>query len=310
MAAEVESMFYEREKPWHGLGTEVAEALSSEEAIIEAGLNWSVLQESVFTAMGEKIPGYKVNIRDTDNKVLGVVTSKYKIVQNREAFSFTDKLLGKGVRYETAGSLMGGRKIWLLAKLPEKYKIFDDEVVTYLVFSNAHDGSSAVKVAVTPIRVVCNNTLNLALRTAKRSWSMIHTGSIYDKIHEAESTLFMTSTYMDSLNKEAEKLYDIKIDDAKVKIFINMLLPIKYGASKMQTDNILKLRNDLFLRYQYAPDLQGIGKNGYRFVNAVSDYVNHEKPLRFTKSYNENLFIRTMNGNTLVDKAYQFVLAA
>ncbi len=111
MAAEVESMFYEREKPWHGLGTEVAEALSSEEAIIEAGLNWSVLQESVFTAMGEKIPGYKVNIRDTDNKVLGVVTSKYKIVQNREAFSFTDKLLGKGVRYETAGSLMGGRKI-------------------------------------------------------------------------------------------------------------------------------------------------------------------------------------------------------
>lgn len=104
MAANVETMFYTREKPWHGLGIRVTEAPSSEEALRLAGLDWQVKQEPVYTDTGEAIPGYKANIRDRDRRVLGVVTDRYKIIQNQEAFAFTDALLGKGVRYETAGS--------------------------------------------------------------------------------------------------------------------------------------------------------------------------------------------------------------
>ena len=92
MAANVETMFYTREKPWHGLGTMVAEAPNSKDALRLAGLE-------------ELIQGYKANVRDTDRKVLGVVTDRYKVIQNEEAFAFTDTLLGEGVRYETAGSL-------------------------------------------------------------------------------------------------------------------------------------------------------------------------------------------------------------
>ena len=117
----------------------------------------------------ELIQGYKANVRDSDRKILGVVTDRYKVIQNQEAFAFTDALLGEGVRYETAGSLQEGRRVWLLARLPREYIIAGERISPYMVFSNTHDGSGAVKTALTPIRVVCNNTLNLALRTAKRS---------------------------------------------------------------------------------------------------------------------------------------------
>lgn len=94
MPAEVETMFYARETPWHGLGTRVEGAVSSEEALDAAGLNWDVVQEKLYTEDGYCVPGFYANVRDSDNKVLGVVTNRYKIVQNREAFAFTDGLLG------------------------------------------------------------------------------------------------------------------------------------------------------------------------------------------------------------------------
>lgn len=134
-------MFYVRETPWHGLGTRVNEALNSKEALIAAGLNWNVVQEPIYTEIEELVEGYKANIRDVDRKVLGVVTDRYKIVQNQEAFAFTDELLGEGVRYETAGSLQGGRRVWLLAHLPQEYIISGERISPYLVFFNSHDGT-------------------------------------------------------------------------------------------------------------------------------------------------------------------------
>ena len=206
MSANVESMFYVRTAPWHGLGTKVIEAPDSEGALVAAGLNWNVVQEPIYTREEEMIDGYRANVRDSDRRVLGVVTDRYKIVQNREAFAFTDELLGEGVRYETAGSLQGGRRVWLLAHMPREYIISGERISPYLLFSNAHDGSGAIKVALMPIRVVCQNTLNLALNTAKRSWSMNHTGDIRGKMQEAKDTLFMAETYMDELGKEFESL--------------------------------------------------------------------------------------------------------
>ena len=128
MSANVETMFYVREKPWHGLGTQVKEAPTSSEALIYAGLNWQVTQEDVYTENGRKIFGYKVNTRSTDETALGIVSDRYKVVQNEDAFRFTDDLLGEGVVYETAGALQGGRKVWMLARMPEKYIIAGDEI--------------------------------------------------------------------------------------------------------------------------------------------------------------------------------------
>lgn len=310
MAANVESMFYVRETPWHGLGTKVKEAPASNDALILAGLNWQVLQDPIFTAASEPIEGYKVNVRDSDRKVLGVVTDRYKVIQNNEAFAFTDELLGEGVRYETAGSLQGGKKVWLLAHMPREYIISGEQISPYLVFSNTHDGSGAIKVALTPIRVVCQNTLNLALAKANRCWSMIHTGDIHEKMQEARDTLLRAENYMQELGQEFENLRMKKLSDRQVTEYIEILLPLEDNSTPQQTKNIRKLREDMKMRYFDAPDLQHVGKNAYRFVNAVSDFATHAEPLRKTANYKENLFARTMEGNPLIDKAYQMVCAA
>lgn len=310
MAANVETMFYTREKPWHGLGTMVAEAPNSKDALRLAGLNWKVLQEPVYTENEELIQGYKANVRDTDRKVLGVVTDRYKVIQNEEAFAFTDTLLGEGVRYETAGSLQEGRRVWMLARLPREFIIGGEWISPYMVFSNTHDGSGAVKTALTPIRVVCNNTLNLALRTAKRSWSMIHTGDISGKIEEAKNTLLLADEYMTALGQEFENLRKIKLSEKQVLDYIKILLPMEENYSLLQKRGVEKLRADMKMRYFDAPDLKDVGNNGYRFVNAVSDFATHSTPRRKTANYKENIFARTADGNPMIDRAYQLVKAA
>lgn len=310
MSANVESMFYVRKAPWHGLGTKVQEAPDSKRALVLAGLDWKVKQMPVYTGDNKMIPGYKANVRDKDDRVLGVVTDRYKVVQNEEAFAFTDELLGYGVRYETAGSLQDGKKTWLLARMPREYIITGEQISPYLVFFNSHDGSGAIKVALTPIRVVCQNTLNLALHTARRSWSAIHTGNIRSKMQEAEESLFLAEKYMASLGREIEDLQKKALTDKQVRQFMEDLLPLEPGAAEQQKKNIKRLREDMTMRYVDAPDLQHVGKNAYRFMNAVSDFSTHAEPLRKTATYRENLFAKTVDGHFLIDKAYQMVKAA
>lgn len=219
-------------------------------------------------------------------------------------------MLGEGVRYETAGSLQGGKSVWLLAHLPHEYIISGERISPYLLFSNTHDGSGAVKVAITPIRVVCCNTLNLALQTAKRSWSMNHTGNVKDKMEEAKNTLFLADRYMEELGKEFENLRKITLSDKKVMDYIEILLPIEDGATPQQFRNMKRLQEDMKMRYFDAPDLKDVGKNAYRFINTVSDFATHANPLRRTKNYKENMFAKTVDGNPLIDRAYQLVLSA
>lgn len=310
MAANVETMFYTRVAPWHGLGTMVMEAPTSKEALKVAGLDWKVIQKDLMTTDGIPVPGFKVNLRDQDSRTLGVVTDRYKVVQNQDAFAFTDELLGEGVTYETAGSLQEGRRTWILAKLPQRYIISGDEIAPYLVFMNSHDGTGAIKAAMTPIRVVCQNTLNLALATAKRSWSTNHVGDINGKLEDARDTLLFADQYMAALGKSIDKLNHQKISDRQVYEYIDTLFPLIDNATELQKKNLLRMKEDVKMRYFDAPDLQHIGKNAYRFVNAVSDFATHAKPLRERSNYKESLFARTVDGNAMIDKAYAMVNAA
>lgn len=310
MPANVESMFYVRSVPWHGLGTKVDEALTSKEALVAAGLDWNVIQKNVMTDYYNIIDGYKANIRESDGKVLGVVSDRYKIVQNVEAFMFTDSLVEHGVCYETAGSLQEGKRVWLLAKLPDSYRLADEKVDPYIVFSNSHDGSGAIKAAMTPVRVVCQNTLNLALSDAKRSWSTIHTGDIMMKLDEARHTLLQAGLYMGKLQREAEMLSLIRLTDRKVMQFTNELIPVRDDATELQKRNAQRMRSGLLRRYYEAPDLSILPKNGWRFINAVSDFATHTEPLRRTEKYQENLFLKIMDGHAMIDKATQMIREA
>ena len=197
----------------------------------------------------------------------------------------------------------------MLARLPHQYIISGDEITPYLVFMNSHDGTGSIKVAMTPIRVVCQNTLNMALARAKRSWSCNHTGDIDDKMAEARDTLLYANKYMAELGREIDKMQQIKISDKKIYDFLDELFPINEGATYQQRKNILKMKEDAKARYFDAPDLQHVGQNAYRFVNAISDFATHVKPLRERSNYRESLFARTVDGNPMIDRAYQMVMA-
>lgn len=307
MSACVETMFSVRETPWHGLGTIIEKAVTSENALKLAGLDWNVVQsDMICQGTLEKIAGFKVNIRDTDQKILGVVSDKYKPVQNKEAFAFTDSLLGNGVKYETAGSLSSGRRVWMLAKM-EGRMVTDEKIDPYLVFTNAHDGTGAIRVAITPIRVVCQNTLNLALQTAKRQWSCTHIGDVEEKMEEARATLVNADQYMKELKKKFGNLKLKKMSDDKVREYIDFLLPIQPEEGEIRKINVKRMRDDLSMRYFEAPDLKYLEKSAFRFINAVSDFATHRQPGRSTCNYRENLFMRTVDGNPLIDKVYELV---
>ena len=312
MAHEVESMYYVSNEengrfvPWHGLGTPVEEAPNSYEALRIAGLNWKVESKPVFVN-DKEVPNYVANVRDSDNSVLGIVTNRYKIVQNEEAFAFTDALISGDVRYETAGSLKNGKRIWLLAKLPET-KVIDDVVIPYVCFTNTHDGTGAVQAIMSPIRVVCNNTLNLALTNAKRSWSMRHVGDINGKIEEAREVLGLADKYMKELNVFADKLANTSLPFEKAKEIVNELFPIDKEDSDREKRNMQKCRDDIMVCY-FAPDILKYQNTAYGLVNAVTDWAGHKTPLRNTKSYQENNFGRILDGHPIADAVVEKVSA-
>lgn len=301
----IESMFQVgRRSPWNKLGTTVTEAVSSAEAIHLAGLDWKVEPQSVYTENGIKVEGYSANVRNTDGRALGIVGSRYQIVQNEEAFNFTDDLIGEGVTYETAGSFKNGKSIWLLAKMPQRYDILGDEVTPYIVFINSHDGSGAVRVAMTPIRVVCNNMLNMALKSAKRTWSARHTGAIEVKLQEARQTLKFADEYMKATQQTFEDLYKIKLNEFEVRQVIADIVPInEHVMNKTQIDNQEKIRADILYRFKEAPDLKDRESTGARFIQAVADTVTHIEPFRKTANWQENRFKKAIEGNTLIDVA-------
>ena len=291
---------YDRNKAWDGLGTKVEGAANSADALRLAGLDWTVEQRPVFMRGWQTpIPNYKANVRNTDSKVLGIVTDRYQIVQNTDAFAFTDALIGGDVRYETAGSLKGGKRVWLLAKMPMA-KVAGDDVEPYLCFSNTHDGSGSVKICVTPIRVWCQNTLNLALRTAKRSWATKHVGNLEDKLYEARVTLELADRYMLQLDEQAQRLANVTVTDEKLMKLLEEMFPCKEDATDRQK-NTVKTAKDEFMICYFMPDLAKFRGTAWGVVNAMADMVDHSKPQRNTQNYRENNWGRIMDGHPLVD---------
>lgn len=314
MAHEVESMFSaNRIVPWHYELTKdrtklIQEAPNSYDALVAAGLDWTVEGKPIYDVNGNVISGYKANTRSSDGKVLGVVSNRYQVVQNIDAFQFTDNLIGGDVRYETAGSLLGGKKVWMLAKLPKK-KVAGDDVETYVCFTNTHDGTGSVKAIVTPVRVVCQNTLSIALNGAKRSWSMRHRGDIQGKLEEARDVLELTEIYMDELNKQAERWANVTVNEDQLQAMLNQLFPEKADATGRQKRNIQQQKDNYMVCY-FAPDILKFGNSAWRCLNAMSDFVGHSEPTRHTSSYDENNWNRIMDGHKLLDQMTSMLVTA
>lgn len=229
-----DSMFSVREMPWHGLGSILEEAPSGiDDALEKSGLGWEVAQRPLYVAgpatyqpslppgsTGTYVPelesrlkladGFKANVREDTGDVLGIVSDDYSVVQNRDAFRFLDTLIGSELHFETAGSLFNGKRAWVLARLPEFVEVGGDQVATYIYVANSHDGSLAVTAAVSPIRIVCANTLGMALRRADRdaarTFKFRHVGDLQEKFEEARTVLDLTVNYEAQFKALGDKL--------------------------------------------------------------------------------------------------------
>jgi phage/plasmid-like protein (TIGR03299 family) len=176
-----------------------------------------------------------------------------------------------------------------------------DDVDEFLVFSNTHDGSGAVKVACTPVRVCCQNTLNLALSTAKRSWTCKHMGKMEDKLWEATHTLQLANKYMEELRINAEKLAEVKISQDEVYQIVSEMFSVPESSSERVAANAQKAKTEFMVAY-YMPDIKQFLGTGWGLVNAAADWASHASPQRYTSTYAERNFEKVVFGHPIFDK--------
>jgi phage/plasmid-like protein (TIGR03299 family) len=234
MAHDVESMVSVREVPWHGLGTIVAEKLTAKECLVEAGLDWEVDLEPIYCKTGDQIyelieDRFAVR-RNTDGSIFQIVSPQYVTIQNYKSFEFFDTVVDSGeAKFDTAGSLGGGRRIFLTATIPSEIKIGGvDPIDLYLLMANSHDGTLAFTAAITPVRVVCQNTLNLALsHNGPQQWKLKHLDQLEGKVQQARDALGMTFSYAEAFESQMTELIDASMAKSEFEDMLRKLFPHK-----------------------------------------------------------------------------------
>ena len=321
MAHYFESGFFGSAKPaWHGLGVVVAGCPNSADALELAGLGWAVTLEPVYVSDGNggrvEIEKWRATVRSDKPagdpaRALGCVGARYEPIQNVEAFAMADELVGEGgARYESAGSLKGGRRVWLLAKLPASTDVQGDQLAQYLLLTNAHDGTRAMECLLTPVRVVCWNTLSLALRRgAQHRVKLRHTRNVRDKIGEARRVLGLAGEYFQEHAQTMGELAQYRVDDAFRDAYLKALIPDPNGdASPTRARKARVQVGSLFHGSQFGQAEPALRGNAYGLLNAVSAFVDHYRTVRTTKgstrAENRMESILYGSGSQLRDKAF------
>lgn len=276
MPAAVESMFSAREVPWHGLGKITDDVLTAEDALKAAGLDWEVKLVSTYAQIGKskiKIPDRFATVRTSDDTLLGSVGGRYTVCQNRDAFAFADALVDSGdAKYETAGSLAGGKVVFLTMKVPNGILIGgEDKCEFYIMLRNSHNGSTRIGVFVTPIRVVCQNTLSLGIAQAQQRWEMRHDRSLEGKLAEARNTLQLTFDYIHEFEVMGNELISTKVTDAELTAILEAAIP-----ARPKTPEVI---SEIVGMYHDSPtnSYQGTGWGAF---NAVTEYFDHVRETR------------------------------
>jgi phage/plasmid-like protein (TIGR03299 family) len=295
--------------PWHGIGAVLDGTLASDEAIKTARLEWHVEQTPVFAAKNwtQAIPGYIANVRSDTNEVLGIVSDRYRVAQNRDVFAFADDLIGTDqakCAYETAGSLWNGRRVFLLVNMP-KGRIVGDEYQPYLCISNAHDGSAPLQVFLTGIRVVCNNTLSAALGAARRKIAIRHMANMDQRKGEALRTMGAASRYFHNLELFASELAGKKVAIGKV---LDKLFPVSRDMSKRQLQSNKEVKELIKQILHSKDDLQNFKGTAWGVYNAVADYRSNAEPKRKTVSWADNKMARFLDGDAVMNQAQEIIM--
>lgn len=272
--------------PWHSLGTICEGLLTTAEAIKAASLDWEVEKRPVTTDYikdGVKEPqdveGFSAVCRRDNNLPLSIVKDRYQLIQNVEAFDFFDELIGKGQSFlDTAGSLDEGRVIWIMAKLPGHLFIKSDPsdiTEKNVLLVTSHDSRFSLQTSIVATRVVCANTLSVALRNATNCTKIRHTKSYKDKLEEAKKTLELANAYFDDLQGLMDKLAETPMSKDEMKVFTENLFPADSDEIPTRTLNTRETVQNLFVN-----GIGNKGRNQFDALNSITEFVDHHRGTR------------------------------
>lgn len=268
---ETDTMAYAGADPWHiretaDRLTKLDDFVTSREMITAAGMDWKVIKRPIFDAYGREIPGYNVTMRSDNNDLLDVVTDTYKTFDNSEAFEFMDSLAADGImRYETAGTLFGGRRLWILARLANDMKVADDIFRQYMMLGAGHDGKTPVTVKPTSTRVVCFNTYTAAINDGDTTYKVKHTRNMDYGLDAAREALSLTTDWNARMAEWMDKASVTPMRD------IDDFVATLFGEDTTQAVNKAETFTEDFL----IPEYNRQGSTVYSVFNAVTGYVNH-----------------------------------
>lgn len=296
---ENDQMFSVGKKPWHGLGKVLENAPSVEEGIKLAGLDWNVSLRPAITNDEDSInlDTHKIVVRDDIKQPLGIVGNNYQVLQNKDAFSFFEPFVeNEMASLETAGSLFNGKKVFILAKINSDNMVVDknDEIEKYILLSNAHDGSQALRIGFTPIRVVCNNTLTAAHNSnASQLIRLNHKGNIVQTLSELRETMDLINQQFLATEEQYRYLATKEINTDDLRNYVKQVFSVKKLENIIdeheESEKIESERKRLIARVEEIFELEPV-KNAWTMYNSVNYYLNHERSKDLETRYNQMWF--------------------
>jgi phage/plasmid-like protein (TIGR03299 family) len=302
MAHLVENIFYVGDTPWHGLGQKIDEAPTVEAAIIAAGLDWTVDLKPVFLEDGTKIDSAQATVRSSDQSILGVVGTRYKPLQNKDAFAFFNPFVESGLcTLETGGSLSAGKKVWILARIggSDLPIVGDDVVRKFLLLSNSHDGTISVRVGFTPVRVVCANTLAMAHNNdASQLIRIRHGKNTLTDLENVREVINLANQTFEATAEQYRKLATKTVNSADLRKYIKVVLGITEEDKDLSTRSANQiLEVTCLFENGRGNNLIGVRGTAWAAYNAATEYLSHSAGRNADSRYNSLWFGENANRN-------------
>lgn len=285
----------ERNATWYGIGTEASKN-DYRDLLKSADLDYNVVAEDLWVTHNGtdiQVPGKKVILREDTSDIFGVVSDRYKLCSNREAFDFVENI--DDVKLIKAGS--AGGMVWMIGELPE-VEVLGDTIKPNLIFQNSHDGSCSIKTTICMLRMVCQNQFVGSFQNSPATISIQHSGDLEGKLLAARQTMQGVYQYVKSYDEVANELVGEKISSKKFDQIVEGFFKIPDEATT-RTENFILERRELFRAAYQADDNQNFVGTKWGVINAYSDFITHEEFARKTNNWQMNRFMYSLNPSTM-----------
>ena len=288
-----QTIFVDRTTTWHAIGKDVTECKDMEQVLKASGLDYEVYKEPVGVQDDkdrfEIVPNRYVTMRNTDRHMYDVVSDKFEIIQNRQAFDFVN-YMGEDLQFEKAGETANGM-VYVIGKLPE-VNVLGDKFVPHVLFRNGFTGKIKITAAICPLRIVCQNQFNFAFKNTQNAITVRHVQNAESKLEEAREVLKMSADYMQEITKMAEQYVGIKLTEEQFEKVMEDLFPTdKTGEMNAYKRNRLEVARAAFKKAYFADDNGNFRGTGWGVINAYTDFITHREPTGNTETKDEGKFM-------------------